>query len=186
MGQRDSELLISYLTVPYLRLPLTLTFFSTEDRIHCLKSQQLRDVLDSVMFEPGRYLLSDMKDEPRDVPTTNPKLLATPYGMLLNELTRSPDGVISSVLRLLKLALDLDTGTVKSSTVEIILYVIRLSARFDNYVSFLIEHSEKRHDTINFALRDTVMYPRVLTTLKDGLKALRVMLRGPVHRMVES
>lgn len=32
LGQRDSELLISYLTVPYLRLPLVLTFFSTEDR----------------------------------------------------------------------------------------------------------------------------------------------------------
>jgi hypothetical protein len=32
LGQRDSELLISYLTVPYLRLPLVVTFFSTEDR----------------------------------------------------------------------------------------------------------------------------------------------------------
>jgi hypothetical protein len=107
MGQRDSELLISYLTVPYLRLPLCMTFFSTEDRIHCLKAKALQDVLDSVLFEPGRYLLADMKQEPRDVPTTNPKLLATPYGMLLNELQRSPDGVISSVQRLLKLALDL-------------------------------------------------------------------------------
>ena len=28
LSQRDSELLLSFLTVPYLRLPLTLTFFS--------------------------------------------------------------------------------------------------------------------------------------------------------------
>lgn len=30
LGQRDSELLISYLTVPYLRLPLVMSFFSTQ------------------------------------------------------------------------------------------------------------------------------------------------------------
>ena len=54
LGQRDSELLISYLTVPYLRLPLVLTFFSSDDRIHKLQSPQLRSILDSVLFEIGR------------------------------------------------------------------------------------------------------------------------------------
>ena len=33
MGQQDVELLVSYLTVPYLRLPLVLKFFCCEDRI---------------------------------------------------------------------------------------------------------------------------------------------------------
>lgn len=107
LGQRDSELLISYLTVPYIRLPLILSFFSTEDRIHALKSKQLRDVLDSVLFEPGRYLPASLKEEPKEVPTANPKLLATPYGMLINELHRSPAGVIDSAIKLLKFALDL-------------------------------------------------------------------------------
>ena len=37
LNQRDSELLISYLTVPYMRIPLLLSFFSTEDRIHKLQ-----------------------------------------------------------------------------------------------------------------------------------------------------
>ena len=42
LSQRDSELLLSYLTAPYIRLPLVLTFFSTEDRIHKLRSKKLR------------------------------------------------------------------------------------------------------------------------------------------------
>ena len=56
LNQRDSELLLSYLTVPYMRLPLLLTFFATEDRVHKLQSQDLRNILDSVMFEPSKYL----------------------------------------------------------------------------------------------------------------------------------
>jgi hypothetical protein len=34
--------------VPYLRIPLILSMFATEDRIHCLRSDDLRDLLDSV------------------------------------------------------------------------------------------------------------------------------------------
>ena len=64
------------------------------------------------MFEPGRYLEAYMDIEPKFVPTKDPKLLATPYGLLLNELHRSPDGVIQSMLDLLRFALNLDTGTV--------------------------------------------------------------------------
>jgi len=41
LNQRDSELLLSFLTVPYLRLPLSLSFFSTEDRVHKLLSSKL-------------------------------------------------------------------------------------------------------------------------------------------------
>ena len=46
MSQRDSELLLSYLTVPYLRIPLVLWFFACPERIHCLGVQQLQDVVD--------------------------------------------------------------------------------------------------------------------------------------------
>ena len=45
-----------YLTVPYLRLSLVLTFFSTNDRVHKLESAKLRKILDSVLFEPGAHL----------------------------------------------------------------------------------------------------------------------------------
>ena len=37
LGQHDAELLLSYLTVPYLRVPLVVSFFASEDRIHLLQ-----------------------------------------------------------------------------------------------------------------------------------------------------
>ena len=41
LNQRDSELLVSYLTVPYMRIPLILAFFASEDRIHKLQRYEL-------------------------------------------------------------------------------------------------------------------------------------------------
>jgi hypothetical protein len=90
LGQRDSELLISFLTVQYLRIPLVLTFFASDDRVHKLASGKLRGIVDSVLFEPGRHLsISDTDVEPAMVPTQHKSLLSCPYGLLLNELYRS-------------------------------------------------------------------------------------------------
>lgn len=55
LAQRDSELLLSYLTTPYIRLPLVVTFFSQEDRVHALRDTTIRRVLDSAVFEPGAH-----------------------------------------------------------------------------------------------------------------------------------
>jgi len=120
VGQRDSELLLSYLTAPYLRIPLVLSFFATEgmwvhsiiintttlvpasndnvvchfwnfdmaDRINALKCETLRNLLNSVVFEPYRYLPMGKAYAPSHVPTIDETLLSTPYGLLLNELTR--------------------------------------------------------------------------------------------------
>jgi hypothetical protein len=38
LGQADAELLLSALTVPYMRVPLVAAFFATEDRINALRS----------------------------------------------------------------------------------------------------------------------------------------------------
>jgi len=56
LGQADAELLLSYLTVPYLRIPLVLGFFATEERINALKSSKLCTLLEAVLFEPGKFL----------------------------------------------------------------------------------------------------------------------------------
>ena len=185
IGQKDSELLMSYLTVPYMRVPLVISFFATEDRIHALRSSQLRGLLDSVMFEPGAYLPMAMNQEPRFVPTRDERLLATPYGLLINELHRSPDAVLKSTLRLLELALDLDTGSFKASTVDIILYVVRLCARVDSYIDFMVELKQGTHECIRTPLRDTQVTMNTLSKLIAYRTELRKTLRGKVHKMVE-
>jgi thiol-disulfide isomerase/thioredoxin len=193
LNQRDSELLISYMTVPYLRVPLILSFFASDDRIHKLQSEDLRKILDSVLFEPGKYLRMDMcKVEPRMVPSTNADLLATPYGMLLNELVRSPDTVIRSILSLLRGALACDTGSVvdeKSETFNtsttIILYATRLGARVDNYLAFLVDYNLRIHDCIDWPLRDSDVNAETLQKLKSGLENVREILHTQFAPLLE-
>jgi len=55
LSQRDSELLVSYLTTPYLRIPLVLWFFATPDRIYALGAKELQHVVDCVVFEPAMW-----------------------------------------------------------------------------------------------------------------------------------
>ena len=183
LGQRDSELLLSYLTVPYLRLPLMLTFFATEDRIHALRSEKLREVLDSVLFEPNRYLPAGVLSVPSLVPCNNPQLLSSAYGLLINELARSPDVAVSCTLRLLRLAVDLDVGTVRSTTVDIILYVVRLACRVDNYLSYLLGRQDDQYASV---MRERELTGALRQVCEEGLMLLRRELRGVVHRMLEA
>lgn len=187
IGQQDSEQLLSYLTIPYLRIPLVLSFFASEDRIHSLRSKDLQAVVDSVVFEPGRYLrLADGREIPQSVPTKRTELLATPYGLLLNELQYSPEGVFRSVIALLKAAINLDVGTVHSTTVPIILFVLRFVARVEAFVCFLIDHTTGTHETIRAHLRGVMVTTEVLAVLREGKNTLRGIIDSHVQRMIES
>ena len=193
LGQRDSELLISFLTVPYLRLPLVLNFFATDDRVHKLALPRLRDILDSVVFEPGRHLAMSHSDvEPAMVPTAHKELLASTYGALLNELLLSPKSVTRSVISIMDSALSLDTGSVcdsKSSdfntSVEVILYVTRLAARVHNYLHFAVVQILHKHDSPQLARIFDDAPPDTLSTLRDALEGVDRRLRGPFADLLD-
>ncbi|KAK7249807.1 plasma membrane protein [Aureococcus anophagefferens] len=187
LGQHDSELLLSYLTVPYIRLPLVLRFFSTEDRVHALRTAACQGILDAVLFEPGRYLEAGLGDRaPRSAPCGDDEtlLLATPYGHLLNELQRSPKTTCDAVVALLKHALDLDAGTVRATTVPIIQYLARTCARVDAYLDFVLAYDADA-DPLN-PLRDFALPAAHRSVIEAASKELRRLLRGPVHCMVEA
>ena len=149
LGQHDAELLLSYLTVPYLRIPLVASFFASDDRIHSLQSPTLQKLLDAVFFQPGSHLpLLSAGIEPVDVPSSAPMLLGTPHHLLLNELCHSPRTLLSAILKLARQAADLDTGTFKSSTAPVILYIVRLCCRIDNYVTMVLEYDAGTHACI--------------------------------------
>jgi len=194
LGQHDSELLISYLTVPYLRLPLVLAFFASDDRLHKLQSHKLRAILDSVLFEPGRYLALDLVGvSPVMIPTTQTQLLATSFGLLVNELVRSPDTVLKAVDALLEGALALDTGSVCdlgasdfNTSVDIILYVARLACRVENYVSFLVAHAKRLDECLIVGrLRDVDLSVDCLAKLEVGRAALRSRLLTDFNGLFE-
>jgi thiol-disulfide isomerase/thioredoxin len=182
LGQRDSELILSYLTVPYMRIPLVLSFFATEDRIHSLKSETLKHLLDSVVFEPARYLHKNSAGAPQFVPAKNERLLNTAYGLLINELARSPSQVVTALIHLLKLALALDTGSYFASQTDIILYVIRLATRIENFILFVLSYAAGEFVTMQ--LRDTVVEPAVVTFLEESRQELRDIFENRVQTLL--
>jgi hypothetical protein len=127
-------------TAPYLRIPLILAFFSKPERINALGSEDLRNVLDCVMFEPGAWQAEASKPIPAVVPAADREHLATPVGLLFNELMFSSVGILKPIQDMLELVLDLDTGKYVHSTAVIILYVVRLVVRVEAYMLYLIEH----------------------------------------------
>ena len=184
LTQRDSELLISFLTVPYMRLPLVLTFFSTNDRVHKLESSTLQEILDGVLFEPGPHLRLDLIGvAPTTIPCDDPSILASPFGALVNELCFSPEATTDAVIRLLEGALALDTGSVTDPTgrhfnpgVKIILYAARAAARIDNYLTFLIDYNDG--DQSQLEMRGAQLTKATAAALKEARRSIRNILFG--------
>lgn len=102
----DVELLLSYLTVPYLCQPLLLRFFCRHDRVLALRDPALREMLQAALFEPGRIVLSRNASEcPQQVPATGRAemaLVGSPNGQLLLELTHSPQPLLEALARVRK------------------------------------------------------------------------------------
>jgi hypothetical protein len=63
-----------------------------------------------VIFEPSRFLAKGVQQAPAMVPAEDERLLGTPYGLLLNELARSPTQVYCLHLVLLAQATIRDSG----------------------------------------------------------------------------
>ena len=187
LGQHDAELLLSYLSVPYLRVPLVTSFFASEDRIHLLQMPKLQALLDAVLFEPGAHLPAKCAElEPQEVPCSDPALLGAASHLLLNELTRSPKTLLEGVLRLARQAGDLDTGTYKASTTTVILYVVRLACRLDNYVSFLLQYDSGSHDSVRGKpYRQLELSAAVRAQLGSAQARLRGVLLGELKPLLQ-
>jgi len=171
ISQRDCELLACYLTAPYLRIPLVLQFFATQVRVKALHSKRLRDIVDGTLFEPATWQATEQKAVPTVVPSR--EHLSTPTGdflfaysllnlissllfpfalsshsrlpgLLLNELVMSPTGILQPLKQLLELALEMDTGKYHAKNNAVILYVVRLVVRVQEFILFLILHQQWR------------------------------------------
>lgn len=59
LSVEESELLCSYLTVPYARIPLIVEFFGTKDRVTYLFNRELQQVLRAVVFEGSSWTFCD-------------------------------------------------------------------------------------------------------------------------------
>lgn len=188
MGQRDSELLLSYLTAPYLRIPLVLQFFATEDRVSCLGNATIRNLLEATLFEPGRFLARNLQEKiPLQVPSEDSNLLSTPFGLLFNEFQFSPDGVIRPLVQLVKLAREMDAGTVyNTSVVEIILFLMRTAARVENYLSMVLSIGRRQAEKSCSPLRGVDLDDAQLKRIAASHKELRFIIEKEMVPMLEA
>jgi len=140
----DAERLIQMLTVPYLRIPLVLAFFADEARLNALADKDLQNIVDSCLFEPGAWQAQAPTNPPDLIPDISRATLATPCGLLVNELVHAPVELMQHVRRILDLAMDMDSGSYQGPSTAVILYVVRLATRVCHYAGFVLRNFELR------------------------------------------
>lgn len=142
LATRDSELLVSYLCAPYLRIPLVMRFFADKSRIQALGELQIQEIVDACLFEPGPWHKDKDRKLPETIPNATREHMHTPVGLLFNELQKSPANIIESLEELLAIVIELDVGRYDATSCPLILYVVRLMIRVEGYMLFLIRHKE--------------------------------------------
>ncbi|KAJ1425171.1 hypothetical protein B484DRAFT_93375, partial [Ochromonadaceae sp. CCMP2298] len=140
LGAKDCELMLQYLTAPYMRIPMLLRFFSSEARLKALRTFKIQEVLDAALFEPGQWQEEYEKATPMEVPAPTRDHMCTPVGLLFNELVMAPSIVFNSVFEMLDRVVEMDTGKY-SALGESILYVLRLAVRVEGYMVFLMKNN---------------------------------------------
>jgi len=152
LSTRESELLLQYLTAPYLRIPLVLSFFASPERTSVLAHPDIQRLIDCVVFEPGSWLETpefvgqehaDRTKLPDLIPAMKRDHLATAAGLLLNELTHSPSTVVNALKGMLENAFELDAGRADAKSTEAILYTLRLVSGVLEYIDCCLKRETK-------------------------------------------
>ncbi|KAL1530323.1 hypothetical protein AB1Y20_001232 [Prymnesium parvum] len=165
----DCEVLLQCLLHPYIRIPLVLRFFAEPSRTAVLACASLQEVLDAALFEPGAWHPDVAKTMPSKIPSPNRSHLATPTGLLFQELTHSPAVILDSINTILENAIEADVGRYSGSgSAVVILYTTRLALRIEAYARYLLSpHADK--------VRGLALPAdgHARTTLEHGTAALR-------------
>ncbi|CAK4174347.1 unnamed protein product [Aphanomyces euteiches] len=185
LSKEESEYLLCYLTVPYTRIPLTLNFFSSRDRVMYLFNPMLQSLLRAVLFEGGDWVYREHGESHADVITHVPLRksaialqedafeqamdarvhyqkaadhLGTMNGLLLNELVHSPEATILPIIQMLKAITELGDASVHSSDASFLLFMIQLGVDVSRYLTYAaFSHaSVEKQETLK-ALRRELM-----------------------------
>uniref|UniRef100_A0A0G4IG68 ubiquitinyl hydrolase 1 n=1 Tax=Chromera velia CCMP2878 TaxID=1169474 RepID=A0A0G4IG68_9ALVE len=145
LGAADCELLLQYLTAPYLRIPLILQFFADEMKLDALICPSLQSVVTAALFEPSLWQKHKKKSLPECIPPPNREFMATPAGLLFNELTHSPRIVATALEEMLDIAVDKDTGRYGAPATRLLLFVTRLCVMVESFMLCLVRHRDYWH-----------------------------------------
>eukprot|EP00658_Telonema_sp_P-2_P010324 TRINITY_DN13891_c0_g1_i1.p1 TRINITY_DN13891_c0_g1~~TRINITY_DN13891_c0_g1_i1.p1 ORF type:complete len:1462 (-),score=417.56 TRINITY_DN13891_c0_g1_i1:67-4452(-) len=154
----EGELLLSFLTVPYLSIQLLLNFFA-HDRAGLLIQPQLQKVLESAIFEPKHHCAAEAMPVLQVPIPANERAttLATPFGLLHHELSHSADSLLDPLTLLCSGVVQLCTGNFDSRFVPVLLFMLRIVTRIK---SFAAEHWPEGDGKLSHFLQNQA--PRLL------------------------
>nr|CCA25882.1 hypothetical protein ALNC14_120260 [Albugo laibachii Nc14] len=161
LSMEEAEYLLSFLTVPYTRIPLVLSFFASGDRFMYLFNRRLQRVLYAVLFEVGNWVYHEEKVIQK-VPLRKSSLsvredaiqkawnasfqheccedhLGTRNAVLLNELLHASNAVLGPIETILKASRELGRCSVYSPGASFVLFVIKLCADITRYTKFVLD-----------------------------------------------
>ncbi|OWZ23137.1 hypothetical protein PHMEG_0002034 [Phytophthora megakarya] len=162
LSAEESEYLMSYLTVPYTRIPLVVSFFSSRDRVTYLFNPMLQQLFRAVLFEGGDWVSDEKIEEISHIPLRKSNLvmheeaiqrtfdarihhqqcedhLGTMNGLLLNELIHAPEAIVTPLLKMLDAVKELGEASVHSADARFILFMIKLGADILRYMTFALD-----------------------------------------------
>ncbi|CAL1170137.1 unnamed protein product [Cladocopium goreaui] len=186
----ESELLLTYLLAPYMRIPphggswdrgpLILNFFWDKQRMTLLQEPQLQAILEAALFEPGPWLSQkeELEEVPKTIPAASAAYLSTRAGLLFNEMQYSPEPVMASMHRLLRFALEQDPGRAETPREGLILFLVRLAIRVESYGRLVVE---QRH---RVGRRQVDAKQTNLERIRKGLDDLSKVLQQDILQML--
>ncbi|RLN73048.1 hypothetical protein BBJ28_00012419, partial [Nothophytophthora sp. Chile5] len=162
LSAEESEYLMSYLTVPYTRIPLVASFFSSRDRVTYLFNPMMQKLFRAVLFESGDWVSDDKAEEISHIPLRKSNLvmheeaiqrvfdarvhhqkcedhLGTMNGLLLNELIHAPEAIVTPLLKMLDAVKELGEASVHSADARFILFMIKLGVDVLRYMTFALD-----------------------------------------------
>ena len=167
----ESEHLLQILTVPYLRIPLLLHFFTPQHRVTLLSEPLVQETLDATLFEPGAWLPDQPRPRPTELPSASRECFATPAGLLVNELQFAPEQALSALLQLGRNAIDIDPGRFGQGAPTALLYVLRLLVRVQGLVSLMLAPTSAECGArgVKAGARASRVLPRMMQLLDEQL-----------------
>jgi hypothetical protein len=132
LSPEEAESFLTYLTARHIAPPLILRFFSG-DRIGQLMNPKLQRIVESVLFEPLEFLSQGAVKNGlilQRVPTRDRRELGTAYGVAMAEALHTPNAILCPLLDICRSAADKCIGDYSSSFVDLLLFCLRLTVRF--------------------------------------------------------
>ena len=159
LSREEAELLFSFLTVDYVRLPLVLNFFADKDRVTYLFNSDLQAMLRGLLFEGGPWVpdweLAPIKRVPErrtkrqtmqeerdrflraELPV-NRELLGTSTGLFINDLIHAPNAVLEPILGMLRSIKELTNSAVHSPDATFIVFMMSLALDVQSYIDHVL------------------------------------------------